>query len=204
MFSRRACTRRRTAHPSDEDESARCPFSPTERSGSSTGAFLESSGAPALRSTESIPYAGHRSYIDLTNAGSARDLSWIMGANPIAPCPRVTRAVEIPTTFAPGSDRRHWLKTHETTTKDAPPHQRASRGRRGPAHYSRNGRGPRPPSRELETTPGPASAPAANARRRAAAKRRGGRRWLATAPAGPWERAGEPGQHDHSASALPR
>ena len=87
-------------------------------------AFLESSGAPALRSTESIPYAGHRSYIDLTNAGSARDLGRIMGANPIpivAPCHRVTRGVEIPTTFVGGSDRRHWLQNHETTAKDAPP-----------------------------------------------------------------------------------
>ena len=87
-------------------------------------AFLESSGAPALRSTESIPYAGHRSYIDLANAGSARDLGRIMGANPIpivAPCHRVTRGVEIPTTFVGGSDRRHWLESHETTAGDAPP-----------------------------------------------------------------------------------
>jgi methylated-DNA-[protein]-cysteine S-methyltransferase len=88
-------------------------------------AFLESSGAPALRSTESIPYAGHRSYIDLTNAGSARELGWIMGANPIpivAPCHRVTRGVELPTTFVGGPDRRHWLESHETSTRDAPPH----------------------------------------------------------------------------------
>ena len=87
-------------------------------------AFLDSSGAPALRSTESIPYAGHRSYIDLTNTGSARDLGRIMGANPIpiiAPCHRVTRGIEIPTTFVGGSDRRHWLKNHETAAKDAPP-----------------------------------------------------------------------------------
>ena len=35
-------------------------------------AFLETSGAPALRSTEAIPYAGHRSYTDLPNTGSAR------------------------------------------------------------------------------------------------------------------------------------
>jgi methylated-DNA-[protein]-cysteine S-methyltransferase len=87
--------------------------------------FLESSGAPALRSTESIPYAGHRSYIDLANAGSARDLGWIMGANPIpivAPCHRVTRGIEVPTTFVGGSDRRHWLERHETTARDGPPH----------------------------------------------------------------------------------
>jgi methylated-DNA-[protein]-cysteine S-methyltransferase len=88
-------------------------------------AFLESSGALALRSTESIPYAGHRSYVDLANAGSARDLGWIMGANPIpivAPCHRVTRGVEIPTTFVGGSDRRHWLENHETTLNDKPSH----------------------------------------------------------------------------------
>lgn len=88
-------------------------------------AFLESSGAPALRSTESIPYASDRSYNDLANAGSARDLGRIMGANPIpivAPCHRVTRGVEVPTTFVGGADRRAWLKRHETTTvRDAPP-----------------------------------------------------------------------------------
>ena len=86
-------------------------------------AFLESSGAPTLRSTESIPYAGHRSYTNLANAGSARDLGWIMGANPIplvAPCHRVTRGVEVPTTFVGGSDRRQWLESHETAARDAP------------------------------------------------------------------------------------
>ena len=87
-------------------------------------AFLESSGAPALRSTESIPYGGHRSYIDIANAGSARDLGAIMGANPIpvvAPCHRVTRGIEVPTTFVGGSDRRHWLESHESAARDAPP-----------------------------------------------------------------------------------
>jgi methylated-DNA-[protein]-cysteine S-methyltransferase len=87
--------------------------------------FLESSGALALRSTKSIPYGGHRSYVDVTNAGSARDLGWIMGANPIpivAPCHRVTRGVEVPTTFVGGSERRHWLESHETTARDAPAH----------------------------------------------------------------------------------
>lgn len=84
--------------------------------------FLESAGAAALKSTESIPYAGHRSYADLPNPGSARDLGWIMGANPIpiiAPCHRVTRGVEIPTTFVGGSARRHWLENHETAARDA-------------------------------------------------------------------------------------
>ena len=88
--------------------------------------FLESSGAPALKATESIPYAGRRSYTDLPKTGSARDLGRIMGANPIpivAPCHRVTRGVEVPTTFVGGIDRRQWLQTHETTAKHPPPRQ---------------------------------------------------------------------------------
>ena len=86
-------------------------------------AFLESPGAAALQSTDSIPYASHRSYSDLPAAGSARDLGRIMGANPIpivAPCHRVTRGVEVPKTFVGGSDRRAWLEHHETTARDAP------------------------------------------------------------------------------------
>jgi hypothetical protein len=81
-------------------------------------------GRGRLKSTESIPYAGHRSYIDLAKCVSARDLGWIMGANPIpivAPCRRVTRGVEVPTTFAGGSERRHWLESHETTANEALP-----------------------------------------------------------------------------------
>jgi methylated-DNA-[protein]-cysteine S-methyltransferase len=88
--------------------------------------FLESSGAGALRSTESIPYAGRRSYTDLPTTGSARDLGRIMGANPIpiiAPCHRVTRGVEIPTTFVGGAERRHWLQSHEAATSNPPPNQ---------------------------------------------------------------------------------
>jgi methylated-DNA-[protein]-cysteine S-methyltransferase len=88
--------------------------------------FLESSGGPTLRSTGAIPYAGHRSYIDLRKTDSARDLGWIMGANPIpivAPCHRVTRGVEVPTTFVGGTERRHWLISHETTAKNARPPQ---------------------------------------------------------------------------------
>jgi O6-methylguanine-DNA--protein-cysteine methyltransferase len=48
-----------------------------------------------------------------------------MGANPIpivAPCHRVTRGVEIPTTFVAGPDRRHWPEDRETTAKDLRPH----------------------------------------------------------------------------------
>jgi methylated-DNA-[protein]-cysteine S-methyltransferase len=86
--------------------------------------FLESSGAPALKATEAIPYAGRRSYNDLAYVGSARDLGRIMGGNPIpivAPCHRVTRGVEIPTTFVGGSDRRQWLEDHERTAGGTPP-----------------------------------------------------------------------------------
>jgi methylated-DNA-[protein]-cysteine S-methyltransferase len=82
---------------------------------------LESSAALALKSTESIPYGGRRSYVDLANSGSVRDLGRIMGANPIpivAPCHRVTRGVEVPTTFVGGPERRHWLEAHETAACD--------------------------------------------------------------------------------------
>jgi methylated-DNA-[protein]-cysteine S-methyltransferase len=85
-------------------------------------ASLASSGADALKSTQSIPYAGQRSYTNLTHIGSAQDLGRVMGANPIpivAPCHRVTRGVEIPTTFVGGADRRHWLKDHESAAAEA-------------------------------------------------------------------------------------
>jgi Fur family ferric uptake transcriptional regulator len=85
-------------------------------------AFLESAGAAALRSTESIAYGGHRSYSDLAVHTPARDLGWIMGANPIpivAPCHRVTRGVETPITFVGGSERRLWLQAHETASREA-------------------------------------------------------------------------------------
>jgi Fe2+ or Zn2+ uptake regulation protein/O6-methylguanine-DNA--protein-cysteine methyltransferase len=86
--------------------------------------FLESPGSAALRSTESIPYAGHRSYDHLIDLASARDLGWIMGANPIPivmPCHRVTRGAEIPTTFVGGAERRHWLENHESISRGAAP-----------------------------------------------------------------------------------
>ena len=44
-----------------------------------------------------------------------------MGANPIpivAPCHRVTRGVETPTTFVGGHNRRRWLETHERETRN--------------------------------------------------------------------------------------
>lgn len=84
--------------------------------------FLESSGATGLRATESIPYASHRSYTHLATARSAGDLGWIIGANPIpivAPCHRVTRGVETPTTFVGGLDNRLWLERHETDKRNA-------------------------------------------------------------------------------------
>jgi Fe2+ or Zn2+ uptake regulation protein/O6-methylguanine-DNA--protein-cysteine methyltransferase len=85
-------------------------------------AFLESAGADALRSTESIAYAGHRSYSNLAVQTPARDLGLIMGANPIpiiAPCHRVTRGVETPITFVGGPQRRRWLQAHETASREA-------------------------------------------------------------------------------------
>jgi Fur family transcriptional regulator, stress-responsive regulator len=39
-----------------------------------------------------------------------------------APCHRVTRGVEVPTTFVGGSERRHWLESHENTANEALPH----------------------------------------------------------------------------------
>jgi methylated-DNA-[protein]-cysteine S-methyltransferase len=87
-------------------------------------AFLESSGAPALRATASIPYAGRRSYTEFADAGSARHLGWTMGANPIpivAPCHRVTRGTEVPTMFVGGADRRRWLQDHESAAGETPP-----------------------------------------------------------------------------------
>ena len=110
MFSRRACTRRRTAPPSGEDESARCSVF-TDRvqwvidrgvSGVIRRAGAEINRINPLRR----PPVLHRPH--QRRLGSRP--RWIIGANPIAPCHRVTRAVEIPTTVAPGSDRRHWLK----------------------------------------------------------------------------------------------
>jgi methylated-DNA-[protein]-cysteine S-methyltransferase len=83
--------------------------------------YLGSSGPP-LRATESIPYAGRRSYSDLGLDLPARDLGWIMGANPIpivAPCHRVTRGLEVPTTFVGGPERRRWLQGHERATHEA-------------------------------------------------------------------------------------
>jgi Fe2+ or Zn2+ uptake regulation protein/O6-methylguanine-DNA--protein-cysteine methyltransferase len=76
----------------------------------------------ALKATETIPYASHRSYSELDLQLPARDLGRMMGANPIpivTPCHRVTRGIEIPTTFVGGSDRRHWLESHETDHPEA-------------------------------------------------------------------------------------
>ena len=84
-------------------------------------AFLEPGGGATLRSLRSIPYGDHRSYAALGATQAARDLGRVMGANPIpivAPCHRVTRGVEIPTTFVGGSTRRQWLETHEHTPRD--------------------------------------------------------------------------------------
>jgi Fe2+ or Zn2+ uptake regulation protein/O6-methylguanine-DNA--protein-cysteine methyltransferase len=76
------------------------------------------STAPALRTTEAIPYATHRSYSELDQQLSARDLGHTFGANPIPlfmPCHRVGRGIEIPTSFVGGTIRRQWLEAHEQT-----------------------------------------------------------------------------------------
>jgi methylated-DNA-[protein]-cysteine S-methyltransferase len=79
-------------------------------------AFLDTSGAATLRLLASIPYGEHRSYSALNSSETARQLGWLMGANPIpiiAPCHRVTRGVETPTIFVGGNQRRQWLDGHE-------------------------------------------------------------------------------------------
>ncbi len=68
----------------------------------------------------SIPYGDHRSYADLNGTETPRELGRLMGANPIpivAPCHRVARGVEIPTTFVGGHQRRQWLESHERHTR---------------------------------------------------------------------------------------
>lgn len=77
---------------------------------------LEPSAAPALQATRAIPYASQRSYRELAVDVPARDLGAVMGANPIpiaAPCHRVTRGTQVPTSFVGGPDRRDWLLDHE-------------------------------------------------------------------------------------------
>jgi hypothetical protein len=68
--------------------------------------------ASALQTTETIPYASHRSYSDLDQPLSAHDLGRLFGANPIPllmPCHRVIRGNEIPDSFVGGAERRHGL-----------------------------------------------------------------------------------------------
>jgi Fe2+ or Zn2+ uptake regulation protein/O6-methylguanine-DNA--protein-cysteine methyltransferase len=70
----------------------------------------------ALTATQTIPYATHRSYNELGLPLSARDLGNVFGTNPIpifAPCHRVSRGSEIPTSFVGGPKRRSWLEAHE-------------------------------------------------------------------------------------------
>jgi Fe2+ or Zn2+ uptake regulation protein/O6-methylguanine-DNA--protein-cysteine methyltransferase len=74
--------------------------------------------ASALQTSETIPYATHRSYNQLDQTLSPRELGHVFGANPIpifTPCHRVGRGSEIPTTFVGGTARRQWLETHEQT-----------------------------------------------------------------------------------------
>jgi Fe2+ or Zn2+ uptake regulation protein/O6-methylguanine-DNA--protein-cysteine methyltransferase len=77
---------------------------------------LAPSAGVALRATESIPYDGRRSYSALATELPARELGNIMGTNPIpilTPCHRVTRGVEMPTSYVGGAERRRWLELHE-------------------------------------------------------------------------------------------
>lgn len=77
---------------------------------------LEPAGSAPLQATRAIPYGDRRSYSDLGIELAARELGWIMGANPIAivaPCHRVTRGTEMPRIFVGGTKRRHWLGLHE-------------------------------------------------------------------------------------------
>jgi Fe2+ or Zn2+ uptake regulation protein/O6-methylguanine-DNA--protein-cysteine methyltransferase len=74
--------------------------------------------ASALRATETIPYASHRSYSDLGQTLSSLELGRVFGHNPIpivTPCHRVARGHEIPSKFVGGPTRRTWLETHERT-----------------------------------------------------------------------------------------
>ncbi len=69
-----------------------------------------------LRAPLAIPYGGHRSYSDLKLALPARELGRVFGANPVpilVPCHRVTRGVEIPSSYVGGPERRRWLLAHE-------------------------------------------------------------------------------------------
>ena len=76
------------------------------------------SDAPALTTTEAIPYGTHRSYSTLDPGLSSRDLGRLLGRNPIPvlmPCHRVGRGIETPTAFVGGAVRRRWLEAHEQT-----------------------------------------------------------------------------------------
>ena len=79
---------------------------------------LELASRSALTATQAIPYATHRSYNRLDLPLAPRDLGHILGCNPLpifAPCHRVSRGNEIPTSFVGGPDRRSWLEDHEQT-----------------------------------------------------------------------------------------
>lgn len=76
------------------------------------------SDAPALATTEAIPYGTHRCYSTLDPGQSSRDLGRLLGRNPIPvfmPCHRVGRGTETPTAFVGGAARRKWLRAHEQT-----------------------------------------------------------------------------------------
>ena len=75
--------------------------------------------APALMTTETIPYGSHRSYHRLDQSLSPGALGHAFGANPIpifTPCHRVGRGAETPTTFVGGTPGGSgWKPTSRTT-----------------------------------------------------------------------------------------
>jgi Fe2+ or Zn2+ uptake regulation protein/O6-methylguanine-DNA--protein-cysteine methyltransferase len=73
----------------------------------------------SLMTTETIPYATHRSYSELEQNLPARNLGHLFGANPVPifmPCHRVSRGTETPGYFVGGIERRAWLDAHERTS----------------------------------------------------------------------------------------
>jgi methylated-DNA-[protein]-cysteine S-methyltransferase len=70
----------------------------------------------ALRTTRTIPYASHVSYLELADGIGPRELGRWMGANPmpvVFPCHRVSRGREVPQAFVGGTTSRSWLESHE-------------------------------------------------------------------------------------------
>jgi methylated-DNA-[protein]-cysteine S-methyltransferase len=70
----------------------------------------------ALEAAAEVPYGACRSYSDLAVDIDPRSLGESFGANPIPivrPCHRITRGMEVPSSFVGGAERRRWLLAHE-------------------------------------------------------------------------------------------